>query len=127
MSRKYKIMYIEFKGGVAALAAVIGKVYPSKSGRTLRYKNQEFQSLKGRGYKANFYDIETGDYYWISGCRKDGNDGLYNIKVHIDEDIRAEYWTEIRNLPERKRQSSFTSRGKHRVGREDLKNKVGNL
>ena len=60
MSEKYKIMYIEYKGGVAALEAIIGKIITSKTGKTLRYKDKEFQSLKGVGFKANYYDIETG-------------------------------------------------------------------
>ena len=127
MSPKHQIMYIEYKENVASLSAIIGKVTISKTGKTLRYKNKEFQSLKGNGWKANYFDTTTGEHYWISGCRKDGNDGLYKIKVHVDENVRQEYWTKIRNLPERKLQDSFISRGKHRVGRQDLKNKTGNL
>jgi len=127
MGTKKAIKYIEFKGGVSALEARIGNVSLSKSGRTLRYKGREFSSLKGQGFKANYYDIETGDHYWISNCRKDGNDGLYNIKIYIDDDIREKYWREIRNLPNRINQDNFVSRGKHRVGRYDLKNKTGNV
>jgi len=58
---KYKIMYIEEKSDIAALEANIGKVYLSKTGKTLRYQDREFQSLKGMGYKRNYYDIETGE------------------------------------------------------------------
>ena len=119
-------MYVEPKEDVASLEAWIGKVEISKTGKTLRYDGLELQSLKGVGYKANYFDIETGERFWVSGCRKDGNDGLYNIKIHVDENIRKEYWTDIRGMPERSNQASFTSRGKHRVGRNDLKNKVGN-
>jgi len=126
MGTKTAIKYIEPKEGVAALEATIGKVSLSKTGKTLRYKGREFASLKGLGSKANFYDVSNGDHYWISNCRKDGNDGLYNIKIHVDEDIRAEYWQKIRNLPGQIDKTSFTSRGKHRVGRQDLKNKTGN-
>ena len=71
--------------------------------------------------------LKLGERYWISGCWKDGNNGLYNIKIFVDEDIRREYWEKIRGLPDHKNQASFTSRGKHRVGRQDLKNKTGNL
>lgn len=119
-------MYFEPKEGLASLDAWIGKVELSKTRKTLKYDGREMQSLKGLGYKANYYDIETGERFWISGCRKDGNDGLYMTTVHIDEDVRKEYWTSIRNMPERSNQESFKSRGKHRVGRSDLKNKVGN-
>jgi hypothetical protein len=49
-------------------------------------------------------DIETGDEYWISGCKRDGRDRLYGerVPVEIDDDAREEYWTEIRGQPENK-------------------------
>ncbi len=124
---KYEIMYIEEKAGVAALEANIGKVYQSKTGKTLRYGDREFQSLKGQGYKANYFDIETGEHYWLSGCRKDGNDGLYKIQIFVDQDIREEYWSEIREMPERKGQEFFTSTGKHQAGGKEPKNKRKNV
>jgi hypothetical protein len=57
--------------------------------------------LGGAGFKANYSD-ETGEHHWISGPRKDGTDRLYksNWPVEIDEDVREEYWTEIRKKPE---------------------------
>jgi len=106
-------MYIEEKSDIASLEANIGKVCFSKTGKTLKYAGREFQSLKGYGYKANYFDIKTGEDYWISGCRKDGNDGLYRTVVFVDENVRSEYWTDIRGMPERKRQASFISTGKH--------------
>lgn len=100
-----RIMYIESKGDGLTGPARIGRVTFSKSGRTIYYAGQAFQSLKGNGFKANFYDVATGDHYWISGPRKDGADALYttNIRTPIDEDVRAEYWTTIRNLPTKKK------------------------
>ena len=46
----------------------------SKTGRTLYYHGQRFQSLKGAGLKSNYYDIDTGEDYWISGPKRDGKD-----------------------------------------------------
>ena len=59
--------------------------------------------LKGAGFKANYFDTASGEQYWISGPKKDGSDRLYGeaVPVGIDEDVRAEYWTEIRGLPDR--------------------------
>ena len=84
--------------------AKIGRVTFSKTGKTLTYGGQQFQSLKGRGFKSNFYDVETRDNYWISGCKKDGSDRLYGerLPISIDEDVREEYWTIIRELPDYK-------------------------
>lgn len=78
--------------------ARIGRVTFSKTGRTLEYRGQKFQKCKG-GYKWNHFDVETGEHYWISGPRKDGQDRLYpksSVPVEIDEDVREEYWTRIR-------------------------------
>jgi hypothetical protein len=96
-------MYIEEKSELNGPAR-IGRVTFSKSGRTLTYRGKSFQSLKGAATKANFFDVETGEHYWISGPRKDGADRLYpsSLPVHIDEDVREEYWTEIRGQPEHK-------------------------
>jgi len=91
---KYRIMYIENKSYGLEGDARIGKVYFSKSGKSLYYKDKKFSSLKGQGYKANYYDVDTLEEYWISGVRKDENNRLYggNRGVEIDEDIKEEYY-----------------------------------
>ncbi|WP_206617990.1 1-deoxy-D-xylulose-5-phosphate synthase [Hahella sp. KA22] len=96
-----RIMYIEDKSLGLAGPARIGRVYFSKSGKTLYYRGKTFQSLKGRGCKSNFYDIESGDEYWISGPRKDRNDRLYggNDGVVVDEDIAQEYFAYVSGVP----------------------------
>jgi hypothetical protein len=101
---KSRIMYIEYKGDGLSGPARIGRVSFSKRGKTIYYGGKKFQSLKGAGFKANYEDVETGDEYWISGCKRDGNDRLYDerIPVEIDDDVREEYWTEIRGQPENK-------------------------
>jgi hypothetical protein len=98
MGHQTRIMYIERKAGNLTGPARIGRVTFSKTGATIYYAGQEFRSLKGRGFKANYYDVETGAEYWISGPRKDGEDALYatNIPAEVDADVRDEYWTKIR-------------------------------
>jgi hypothetical protein len=98
-----RIMYIENKASGLTGPARIGRVSFSKTGRTLYYDGKSFQSLKGAGFKSNYYDIETGEEYWISGPRKDGADRLYGepSPVEVDEDVREEYWTQIRGRPSR--------------------------
>jgi hypothetical protein len=46
-------------------------------------------------------------------CGKDGQDSLYPAITQIDQDVREEYWMEIRELSEESNLSSFRSRGKH--------------
>ncbi|MEP6020878.1 MAG: 1-deoxy-D-xylulose-5-phosphate synthase [Paracoccaceae bacterium] len=88
-----RIMYIESKAEGLEGPAVIGRVYFSKSGKTLYYQGRRFQSLKGEGFKANFFEIDSGEPFWISGPRKDRQDRLYGgqLGVTIDKDVREEY------------------------------------
>ena len=101
--KKSAIMYLEQKVERTG-SARIGRVTFSKSGKTIYYQGQSFQRLKGQGFKANYFNVATGEEYWISGCRKDGLDRLYGerVPVEIDDDVREEYWTMIRSLPENK-------------------------
>ncbi len=96
-------MYIESKGedGISGPAR-IGRVTFSKSGKSIYYRGRMFQSLKGAGFKANYFDSESGEHYWISGCKKDGTDHLYAGTIEIDDDVREEYWIEIRKMPQHK-------------------------
>jgi hypothetical protein len=97
-----RIMYIERKAGGLDGTARIGRVRFSKTGQTLYYGGQTFQSLKGAGFKSNYYCLETGEDYWISGPKRRGGDRLYgSLPVEIDGDVRAEYWRDIRRQPER--------------------------
>ena len=97
---KSRIMYIECKADGLTGPARIGRVTFSKTGKTIYYGGKTFQSRKGRGFKSNFYDVETGEHYWISGPRKDGADSLYGggEPAAIDEDVREEYWRDIRGV-----------------------------
>jgi hypothetical protein len=99
-----RIMYVEGKGEGLNGRARIGRVTFSRTGATLYYKGREFGRLGGNGFKANYFCIETGEQYWISGPRRDGTDRLYKSDwpVEIDEDVREEYWTGIRKRPELK-------------------------
>lgn len=88
----------------------------TKSGKSLYYQGRLFQSLKGSGFKANFFDAETGAEYWISGCKKKGDDQLYGGTTEIDEDVREEYWRNIRKRPEMAAQKSIRDPGKYSRG-----------
>ena len=94
-------MYIESKAAGLNGSARIGRVTFSKTGKTLYYQGRTFQSLKGRGFKANYVDVATGEEYWISGPKKDGTDRLHGGRspVEIDDDVREEYWRSIRGVP----------------------------
>jgi hypothetical protein len=106
---KTRIMYVQ-RGREPGW---IGRVHLSKTGRTVYYRDLELGSLAGRGYKANYFHRETGEHYWISGPRRDGQDTLYPGLVEIDEDVREEYWRDVRNEPTSINERSFRSLGVH--------------
>lgn len=97
-----RIMYIECKAGGLTGDARIGRVFFSKTGQTLYYDGMAFQSLKGAGFKSNYFEVESGDEYWISGPKKDGSDRLYGeqLPIIVDNDVAEEYWSEIRGIPD---------------------------
>ena len=88
-------MYIELKSGNNDRGpARIGRVTFNRTGKTLRYKGKAFQSCGGQGIGANYFDVESGEQYWISGVKKNQQDRHWagGGPVEIDEDIREEYF-----------------------------------
>jgi hypothetical protein len=94
-------MYIESKAHGDRGEARIGRVTFSKTGATLYYGGSSFRRLRGRGIRGNYFDVRSGDEYWISGPKRDGSDRLFaeRLPVPIDEDVRVEYWIDIRRQP----------------------------
>ena len=87
-------MYIELKSGFSDDGpAWISKVELSKSGQTVFFNNTALKRLKKPGIGANHFDIETGEEYWISGIKKNGQDRHWagSGQVMIDKDIIDEY------------------------------------
>jgi hypothetical protein len=101
--RRPRIMYIERKAGSLTGPARIGRVTFNRTGQTIFYRDQVFRRIVGGGFKSNYYEEATGEDYWISGCKRLGGDQLYatNVPIEIDDDVRVEYWRDIRDMPER--------------------------
>lgn len=100
---KTRIMYIERKAGSLTGDGRIGRVTFNKTGRTIFYGEHVFRRIIGGGFKSNYYDEATGEEYWISGPKRRGGDRMYGSAkpVPIDENVRREYWRDIRGQPER--------------------------
>lgn len=97
--KENRIMYIECKSGYGDDGpARIGRVTFSKTGRTIYYNGMSFQSCKGQGIGANYFELDTGEEYWISGPKKNGQDRHWagSGHVEIDADVAEEYWRDIR-------------------------------
>src|ERR1700749_3052002 len=69
-----RIMYIEYKGEGLHGTARLGRVTFSRTGTTIYYAGKSFGKLGGGGFKANYYEVESGKHYWISGPRRDETD-----------------------------------------------------
>jgi hypothetical protein len=68
-------MYVELKSGYGDNGpAWIDVANTSKSGSTIYSNGKAFKSLKGSGIGANYFDIESGEEYWISGVKKNNQD-----------------------------------------------------
>lgn len=93
---KPEIKYIELKSNYSHNGpAWIGLVSFSKSGRTLYFDGKAFQRIGSDRMRGNYYDIESGDEYWISGVKNDLSDRhkFGNGKIAIEERILNEYLT----------------------------------
>jgi len=95
-------MYIELGRPDGRIeSARIGRVSFSKTGKTIYYCGKSFLHA-GR---AEYLELESGRHYRISGCRRDGNDRGGNnpgsFPIEIDDDVRQEYWEQLRGQPER--------------------------
>jgi hypothetical protein len=88
-----KIMYIENKSSGHNGFAWIGFVEFSKSGQTVYFNGKALKKLKNPGINANHFDIETGEEYWVSGVKKNGQDRYRGEggKIMIDRNSIDDY------------------------------------
>ncbi len=91
---KPRLMYIELKTGQNDRGpAWIARVTFSKSGRSLYFNGMALKRTARPGVAGNHYDLETGDEYWVSGVKKDGQDRHWagSGKVNIDAAAVEDY------------------------------------
>ena len=95
---KSEIKYIELKSNFNHNGpAWIGLISYSKSGKTLYFDGKAFQRIGSDRMRGNYYDIESGEEYWISGVKKNQNDRhtFGGGKVYVEKRILGEYLTII--------------------------------
>lgn len=86
------IKYIELKSGFSNDGpACIGIVKTSKSGKTIYFNDKAL--VRGNGMLGNHFDIETGEEYWISNIKKNGEDRHWSGagKIKIETAVVPEY------------------------------------
>lgn len=107
---KSRIVYLQGEDDPKFVGRIC-RVKMSKTGKSLYYKDLEFRKI--RGYKTNHLELNSGFEYWISSPKKLGNDTLHPGVVKIDVDVMEEYWSEIRNLPNNIKLTSYRCNGKY--------------
>lgn len=85
-----EILYVELIQGHSG-PAWIGYGQFNKSGRTVYFNGKVFG--RAQGIIGNHVDIESGDEYWISGVKKNGEDRHWagKGKIHIDKTVIDDY------------------------------------
>jgi hypothetical protein len=73
--------------------AWIGRVRLSKSGRTVYFNGHAFKRARGGMGFGNHYDLETGDPYWISSVKRNGDDRHWagSGTITVEAEAVAEY------------------------------------
>jgi len=87
---KPELKYIELKSGFGDNGpAWIGMAEFSKSGRTVYFNGKALKNSNAQGIAGNYFDIENGDGYWVSGIKKNGTDRHWagGGKIMIDKNI----------------------------------------
>lgn len=91
-SLRRTIRYVELKSGHGESGpAWIGWVELSKTGRTSYYRGRALK--RSRGISGKHVDEETGEEYWISGVKRNGQDRHWagSGPVVLDPDAADEY------------------------------------
>ena len=99
---RQKMLYIELKSNSADQGpAWIGLATLSGSGRTIYFNGKALKRIPRGGISGNYYDLETGEEYWISGVKKDGSDRHWTGGgvVMVDSRVLEEYLS-LRGLSE---------------------------
>lgn len=94
MIERDQLIYIEHKGWRGdAGPAWITRSRLSKSGRTIYFNGRALKSLAGQGISGNYYCLETGDEFWVSGVKRDGTDRHWagHGPVMVDERVVQDY------------------------------------
>ena len=95
------LKYIELKSGYGDSGpAWIARVRQSRSGRTIYFDGRALK--RGGGDGGNFFDAQTGQFFWVSGVKRDGQDRHWagSGKVLIEAAAVEEYlaWIGAREL-----------------------------
>ena len=88
------LRYVELKSGYDGDGpASISWVIFNRTGLTVYYRDRVLRRIHRGGVQGNYRDAETGEEYWVSGVKRDGQDRHWAGagQVPIDQDAEDEY------------------------------------
>ena len=91
---KRRVMFVENKDGdIDGVQGRIGWVTFSKTGLSIYYRGRTLRRAKRGGIRGNYFDVATGDEYWVSGIKQRGSNRHWaeSITVRVDRDAVDEY------------------------------------
>lgn len=90
------LRYIELKSGYGDSGpAWIARVQLSRSKTTVYFNGRALKKAVGGGISGNYFDVESGEEFWISGIKKNGEDrhwagsGIIQIEAAAVEEYLA--------------------------------------
>lgn len=92
-----RIMYVQLKSGYDTDLGPswIGWVRFSKTWRSATFQGRTLRRVTGTAYAnfdANFYDVDSGEEFWVSGPKRDQTDGRYGHQQPVvAADAREQY------------------------------------
>lgn len=87
-----RIMFVQQKTGFDTDAGPcwIGWVEFNRSWKTARFHGRELR--RSQGIDANFVDVETDEWFWLSGPKRDQTDARYkNTNPVVEDDAVVAY------------------------------------
>lgn len=100
-----RIMYVQLKTGYGTDRGPswISRVRFSKTWRTAYFHGRTLHRVTGTSranFDSNFYDVESGEEYWVSGPKRDRTDGRYSSQPPtVEEDARDAYEAFLAGAP----------------------------
>ena len=93
-------MYVQLKTGhnTDRGPAWVSWVRFSKTWQTAYWQDRTL--ARGQDWDANFYDVDTGELFWLSGPKRDRSDGRYsNAQPTVDADVKEAYEAFLEGTP----------------------------
>jgi len=93
-------MFVQLKTGfdIDRGPSWIGWVDFNRTWQTARFHDRELR--RGRAFDSNFFDVETGEEYWLSGPKRDRTDLRYGPgQPEVESDALAAYEAFLAGAP----------------------------